>query len=197
MPRVPRLVVLGRPGAGKGTQCTRLARHYGVPHVSTGEILRTALREGTEVAATAREDMDAGTLLADEVVVAIVEERLAAADARDGFIIDGFPRTVGQAEALVQLTAPRGIDLVIDLRVPEEVARSRLAERWTGASGTRRSDDAAVVAERRLEMHEAQAGPVAAWFARRGQLLVVDGCGQPDEVTAELLRAVDQKLGDG
>lgn len=187
----PRLIVLGRPGAGKGTQCARLSRHYGVPHISTGEILRAAVRDGAAVAAQATAEMGAGNLLPDDVMVEVVTQRLGADDAREGFILDGFPRTVPQAEALLELTAPRGVDLVVELQVDTEVALARLAERWAVAAEERRSDDADAVAARRLRRHDDQAAPVAAWFARRGLLVTVAGVGPPDEVTERLKAVVD------
>src|SRR5919205_3196151 len=105
-----RLVMLGRQGAGKGTQCARLSRHYVVPHISTGEMLRTAVKEGTEFGRKAKEYMDAGELLPDDIMVGIVDERLDRDDTRNrGFILDGFPRTVAQAAALMDITSPRGI----------------------------------------------------------------------------------------
>ena len=188
----PRLIVLGRPGAGKGTQCARLSRHYGVPHISTGEILRAAVRDGAAVAAQATAHMDAGNLVPDDVMVEMVQLRLGADDAREGFVLDGFPRTVPQAEALLELTDPRGLDLVVELQVDTEVALARLAERWAVAAEERRSDDADAVAARRLSLHDEQAMPVADWFARRGLLVVVDGVGPLDEVTQRLLAVVEQ-----
>jgi adenylate kinase len=213
-----RLVLLGRPGAGKGTQSARLARHYGVPHVSTGEILRAAVRDQTEVGARARQYMEAGELLPDDVVVAIVADRLAAdSDVIGGFLLDGFPRTVPQAEALLEVTAPRGVDLVIDLDVPTVVVLGRLAGRRVcercgadfpqtaggpnpndrcprcGAEVAARRDDTDAAIARRLDLYEAQTAPVAAWFGQRDLLVRVDGIGDPDEVTARLLRTVERR----
>ena len=125
-----RLVLLGRQGAGKGTQCTRLSRHYVVPHISTGDILRAAVREGTEFGKKAKELMDAGELLPDDVIVGIIDERLDRDDTRArGFILDGFPRTTTQAEELLRITAPRGIDVAVNLEVPRETVLHRLASR--------------------------------------------------------------------
>ena len=115
-----RLVLMGRQGAGKGTQCTRLSRHYVVPHISTGDILRAAVREGTEFGKKAKAIMDSGDLVPDDIMVGIVDERLDRDDTRSrGFILDGFPRTVAQAVALMDITKPRGIDLVVNLEVPD------------------------------------------------------------------------------
>lgn len=192
MPARPRLIVLGRPGAGKGTQCARLSRHYGVPHISTGEILRAAVRDGAAVAAQATAEMGAGNLLPDDVMVEMVDQRLRADDAREGFVFDGFPRTVPQAAALLELTAPRSVDLAVELQVGTEVALARLAERWAVAAEERRSDDADAVAARRLSRHDDQATPVAAWFARRSLLVTVDGVGPPDEVAVRLKAVIDR-----
>ncbi|HEV2766945.1 MAG TPA: adenylate kinase [Acidimicrobiales bacterium] len=213
-----RLVLLGRPGAGKGTQSSRLARHFEIPHVSTGEILRAAVRDETEVGARARRYMEAGELLPDDVVVAIVADRLAAdSDVIGGFLLDGFPRTVAQAEALLEVTAPRGVDLVIDLDVPTDVVLGRLAGRRVcercgadfpqsaggptpsdrcprcGAEVAARGDDTDVTIARRLDVYESQTAPVAAWFAERDLLVKVDGVGDPDEVTTRLLRTVERR----
>jgi len=125
-----RLVMLGRQGAGKGTQCVRLSRHYVVPHISTGDILRAAVREATEFGKKAKAIMDAGELVPDDIMVGIVDERLTRDDTRSrGFILDGFPRTVGQASALLDITQPRGIDMVVNLEVPRDVVLVRLASR--------------------------------------------------------------------
>jgi adenylate kinase len=115
-------VILGRQGAGKGTQCTRLARHYIVPHISTGDMLRAAVKERTDFGRKAQEYMSRGDLLPDDIIIGVVGERLEKDDTRArGYILDGFPRTVGQAEALGELTASMPLDLVVDLEVPEDI----------------------------------------------------------------------------
>ena len=125
-----RLIILGRQGAGKGTQCVRLSRHYVVPHISTGDVLRAAVREGTELGTMAKEIMDAGGLVPDEIMIGIVRERLAKPDADTrGYILDGFPRTVAQAEALDMITAEKPIHVAIDLDVPREIVLERLSSR--------------------------------------------------------------------
>src|SRR5688500_5719360 len=122
--------MLGRQGAGKGTQCARLSRHYVVPHISTGDMLRSAVKEGTAFGRKAKEYMDAGELLPDDVIIDIVEERLDKADVRRrGFILDGFPRTVPQAVAMIDISQPRGLDAVVDLEVPRALVVERLASR--------------------------------------------------------------------
>src|SRR5215213_9518398 len=125
-----RLIMLGRQGAGKGTQCVRLSRHYVVPHISTGEMLRAAVKEGTPFGLEAKGYMDRGELLPDDVMIGIVQERINRDDAQlRGYLLDGFPRTVAQAEALTAITAEQPIDLVVDLDVPRELVLERLAGR--------------------------------------------------------------------
>ena len=125
-----RLILLGRQGAGKGTQCVRLSRHYVVPHISTGDMLRAAVREGTELGVMAKRIMDGGGLLGDDIMVGLVRERLSEPDAMGrGYILDGFPRTVGQAIALDEITIDAPLDAVIDLHVPRDLVLSRLSAR--------------------------------------------------------------------
>ena len=125
-----RLIILGRQGAGKGTQCVRLSRHYVVPHISTGDMLRAAGREGTDLGTAAKQVMDAGGLVGDEVMIGLVAERLEKADASTrGYILDGFPRTVTQAQALDGITASKPIHVVIDLDVPREIVLERISSR--------------------------------------------------------------------
>ena len=211
-----RLVLLGRQGAGKGTQCTRLSRHYVVPHISTGDILRAAVREGTEFGKKAKELMDAGELLPDDVIVGIIDERLDRDDTRArGFILDGFPRTTTQAEELLRITAPRGIDVAVNLDVPREIVLHRLASRRVcvdcgtnystdeppkygmtcdvcGGDVVQREDDTHDSIERRLDLYERETSPLIEWFEARDLLLTVDGLGHPDDVTARLVRTIDR-----
>ena len=211
-----RLVLLGRQGAGKGTQCTRLSRHYVVPHISTGDILRAAVREGTEFGKKAQELMDAGELLPDDVIVGIIDERLDRDDTRTrGFILDGFPRTTTQAEELLRITAPRGINLAVNLEVPRDVVLERLASRRVcadcgtnysadqppkygmtcdvcGGDVIHREDDTEHSINRRLDLYERETAPLIEWFESRGMLATIDGYGHPDEVTDRLVRAIDR-----
>ena len=211
-----RLVLLGRQGAGKGTQCVRLSRHYVVPHISTGDILRAAVREGTEFGKKAKAIMDAGELVPDDIMVGIVDERLTRDDTRSrGFILDGFPRTVGQAGALIDITQPRGIDMVVNLEVPRGVVLARLASRRTctdcgtnysaeqrprygttcdvcGGDVIQREDDTEEAINRRLDLYDTETSPLIAWFLERGLLTEVDGAGDPDAVTARLTDAIDR-----
>jgi adenylate kinase len=212
-----RLVMLGRQGAGKGTQCVRLSRHYVVPHISTGDMLRVAVKEGTEFGRKAQGYMDAGDLLPDDIIIGIVDERLEKDDTRSrGFLLDGFPRTVAQADALLEITKPIGIDLAVNLEVPTEVVLKRLAGRrvcvdcganysvdkpptydWTcdvcGGEVVQRPDDTEAAIRRRLDLYEQETAPLIAWFMARDKLVVVDGVGHPDDVTARLVRAIDRR----
>ncbi len=130
MTRGVRMVMLGRQGAGKGTQCVRLSRHYVVPHISTGDMLRAAVREGTELGLKAAKLMAEGELVPDDIMIGIVDERLDGSDTTQrGYILDGFPRTVDQSEALSKITGARPLDVVIDLDVPKDVVLARLASR--------------------------------------------------------------------
>ena len=211
-----RLVLLGRQGAGKGTQCTRLSRHYVVPHISTGDILRAAVREGTEFGKKAKELMDAGELLPDDVIVGIIDERLDRDDTRTrGFILDGFPRTTTQAEELLRITMPRGIDLAVNLDVPRDMVLARLASRRVcadcgtnystdeppkygmtcdvcGGDVIHREDDTEEAITRRLDLYERETQPLIAWFEERKMITTVDGLGHPDEVTDRLVRVIDK-----
>ena len=129
-----RLIVFGRQGAGKGTQCVRLAERYGVPHISTGDMLRAAAAEGTEFGLRAKEFMDAGQLLPDDIMLGVIEERLGRPDAVGGWLLDGFPRTPGQADGLTALLGDKGADLAVDLDVSEEVVVGRISGRRVCAS---------------------------------------------------------------
>jgi adenylate kinase len=212
-----RLVLLGRQGAGKGTQCVRLARHYVIPHISTGDMLRMAVKEGTDFGRKAKEYMDAGELLPDDVMCGIVAERLGRDDTSNrGYILDGFPRTVGQAEALhdITLSAGQPLDLVIDLEVPEEVVIDRISKRrvcgdcgtnysvdsrpkydWAcdvcGGQVAQREDDTEEAIRHRLDLYREQTEPLILWYQARDLLAAVDGLGQPDDVTRRLVRAID------
>ena len=212
-----RLVLLGRQGAGKGTQCVRLSHHYVIPHISTGDMLRSAVREGTEFGLQAKAVMDRGELVSDGVIGGVVAERLAADDTRErGYILDGFPRTVGQAERLSEITAGAALDLVIDLVVPIEVVLARLAGRrvcvdcatnfsvdspprygWVcdncGGEVVQRADDTPAAIQIRLDLYERETAPLIAWYRERELLTVVDGLGAAAEVTARLVASVDAR----
>lgn len=176
-----RLVILGRQGSGKGTQCALLVDHYGIPHISTGDMLREAVAEGTEFGLQAKAIMDRGDLVSDDIIVGVVEERLAKDDAAGGYLLDGFPRTVGQAEALAGIAAPR---VVVNLDVPTELVLERMLLRG-------RADDTEEAISRRLELYEEQTSPLVAYYDDLGILVTVDGVGEVDEVFARVVKAID------
>ncbi|MHB1445555.1 MAG: adenylate kinase [Acidimicrobiales bacterium] len=211
-----RLVVLGKQGAGKGTQAVRLARHYVVPHISTGDIFRAAAKAGSPFGRTASEFMEKGELIPDDVVLGVVMERLEQKDAKGrGYVLDGFPRTVNQAEALTaRIGEVRDQPLVVDLEVPTEIVLQRLAARrvctdcganystavppktdWIcdvcGGEVVQREDDTEAAIRRRLDLYEEQTAPLISWYLERRQLRTVDGLGDPDKVTERLVRTID------
>jgi len=213
-----RLIIFGRQGAGKGTQCERLAAHYGVPHISTGDMLRAAVRDATEFGRKAKEFMDAGKLLPDDVMVGLVAERLGQPDAQVGWLLDGFPRTPGQADALAEVTVDAPIHAAINLDVPEAVVIERITARrvcsncgaiysvdrpptspWTcdrcGGDVVQRADDTPEAVAGRLADYQKQTAPLIAWFAERGTLVTVDGNDDPDTVFAALIEAVHVNVG--
>jgi len=213
-----RLVVLGKQGAGKGTQTARLARHYVVPHISTGDMFRAAVKSRSEFGRKAEEYMKAGELIPDDVVVGVVRERLSQDDTiHRGFITDGYPRTAYQAEQLSVLLAPDDIDLAVDIEVPTEAVLKRLASRrvcvdcgknysvdspprfdWTcdncGGEVVQREDDTEAAIMRRLQLYEQATAPLIEWYMERDKLVSVDGLGHPDEVTQRLIRSIDSQL---
>lgn len=182
----PRIVVLGRQGAGKGTQCTRLVEEFGIVHVSTGDMLRAAVSAGTPLGQQADAVMKAGELVGDDIMNGIVAERLRAVDiVENGVLLDGFPRTPTQADALSTMFADHGEDLTaainIDVAIEEVTARMM-------ARG--REDDTAEGIARRLELYEEQTAPLLEWFAERGKLVVIDGLGEEDEVFGRVRSAL-------
>lgn len=180
-----RLVILGRQGSGKGTQCALLVDHYAIPHISTGDMLRDAVAAGTEFGQMAKAIMDRGDLVSDDIIVGVVQERLAKDDAAAGFLLDGFPRTVGQAEALAGIAAPR---VVVNLDVPTDLVLERMLLRG-------RADDTEEAITRRLELYEEQTAPLVAYYDGLGVLVTVDGVGEVAEVFARVVKAVDANLG--
>lgn len=190
-----RLILLGPPGAGKGTQAQRLIAKYGIVQLSTGDMLRAAVAAGTPVGLRAKSIMDRGELVPDEVVVAIIADRIDQPDAKRGFVLDGFPRTVPQAQALDRLLAERGLklDAVIELKVDEGILLKRIEKRvadMTARGEKVRADDNPEVLRGRLEAYRAQTAPLAGYYAGKGMLKRVDGMASIDEVTA----AVDRLL---
>jgi adenylate kinase len=194
-----RLILLGPPGAGKGTQAKRLVEKYNIVQLSTGDMLRAAVAAGTPVGLHARDIMARGGLVPDDVVVAIVADRISQPDARNGFILDGFPRTVPQAEALDRMLHEKGLDLdaVIELRVDEGIlldrVERRIAEtRMRGESV--RADDNAEALRKRLEAYREQTAPLVVFYKKHGQLQTVDGMADIDGVTSAIGRVLANSM---
>jgi adenylate kinase len=184
-----RIVLLGRQGSGKGTQAARLVEHYDTNHVSTGDMLRAAVAEGTELGLKAKAVMDAGELVSDDIMNGIVAERLSKPDVeKGGVILDGFPRTPAQADALAAILGSDGIDAAVNLDVPVDVVKHRMAARG-------RPDDTPEAIDRRLALYEQETEPLLEWFARRGLLVVVDGLGTEDDVFGRLVAAIEMARG--
>jgi len=190
-----RLVMLGPPGAGKGTQATKIATRLGIPQLSTGDMLREAVASRSTSGLRAKHIMERGDLVPDEVVVSVVINRIDHSDAANGFILDGFPRTVTQAEALDQELATRGIklDAVLELEVDEDALLDRIRGRAQQAANNGesiRSDDNPEVFKTRLDVYRAQTAPVTEYYRSQGLLNTVDGLQSIDIVTEELAAAL-------
>jgi adenylate kinase len=181
-----RIVLLGPPGAGKGTQAAQIACRFGAPHIATGDIFRANVAEGTELGRAAQEYMDLGDLVPDEVVIAMVMERLASDDCAAGFVLDGFPRTVNQAEALDRRLAGLGtpLEAALSFDVTEEELLRRLAGR---AAAQHRADDAEQTIRHRLEVFAIKTRPLIDYYRHRRLLTMVDGVGRVEEVTIRIL----------
>ena len=204
------VVMLGPPGAGKGTQAERLARTRGLPKISTGDILREAVQAGTDLGRAAKTTMEAGSLVPDDVMIGIVGERLEKRDARSGFVLDGFPRTVVQAGALDRMVDGRGPLLVLDIVVPEDVLVRRLASRricskcgvnaavdWIGACGkcggalVARVDDGVDIVRERLKVYHRQTKPLVDYYSARPTFRAIDGNQPPNVVTGQIDAALE------
>ena len=211
-----RLVFLGAPGAGKGTQAVRLAEAEGIAHVATGDMFRQAVRDGTPLGQEVKRYLDQGQLVPDEVTIALVRERLSRPDCQGGFVLDGFPRTVAQAEALDRMLEEIGapLDCVLELEVPEEELVKRLSGRRVcsacganyniyshppaaegrcdrcGGTLIQRSDDSEATVRQRLEVYRAQTLPLSEYYRRQGKLRAVDGAQAPEAVAAAIKEAV-------
>ena len=183
---VMNIIMLGPPGAGKGTQSSTLAKSLGIAHISTGEILRAAVAQATPLGIKAKLFMDAGNLVPDNLIVELIDERLKSPDCSTGFLLDGFPRTLDQAKALTELLSRLGREIrhVIELTVPEAVLIERVAGRAQAGSG--RSDDTAEVIVNRLKVYHQQTKPVTDYYRQLGQVSDVDGVGSVEEIQARL-----------
>jgi adenylate kinase len=188
-----RVIFLGPPGSGKGTQAKLLARRLGVPAISTGDMLREAVRAGTPIGRRARAIMDAGELVPDDVVIDLVSERITAPDAREGFLLDGFPRTVEQANALDRLLEGNGavLDGVINLLVPEKTLIERMLGR---AAAEGRTDDRPETMAERLKVYGEKTAPLVEHYRARGILSDVDGSGEISRISDRIDRAVTRAV---
>ncbi len=217
-----RLVLLGPPGAGKGTQAAQLSRRYSVPHIATGDLFRDNVSKETELGLRAKRYMDRGDLVPDEVVIGMVRQRLARDDAADGFVLDGFPRTVPQAEALEEILdeRSRSLDAVLRLDVPEDEAVRRITQRRTcsgcgrnyhletappdeegrcdecGGTLVQRDDDTEEVVRRRLEEYHTKTEPLEAYYRDRGLLRDVEATGAIEEVASRAQAVLEGVAGD-
>ncbi|SDH33103.1 adenylate kinase [Roseospirillum parvum] len=183
-----RLILIGPPGGGKGTQAKRLEATHGLKHLSTGDMLRAEVAAGSELGSQAKALMDEGKLVPDDLIVAMIAGRIEQPDCADGFILDGFPRTVPQAEALDTMLAQRGValDAVIKLDVPDGILIDRIRTRIAESGGNARADDNEETLAKRLKVYHEQTAPVLPYYQGKGLLTVLDGNRAMDAVTADL-----------
>lgn len=207
-----RIILLGPPGAGKGTQAQNLIRDYGLVQLSTGDMLRSAVKSGSEIGKQAKDIMDSGSLVSDEIVIGIVRDRITQADCYNGYMLDGFPRNLNQAKKLDEMLESRGenIDKVIELRVDDSVVIERIAGRRfhissgrsyhikfnppkiagkddkTGEDLVQRNDDNEATVEKRLKTYHKQTSPLVDYYKRRGNLESIDGTGSPKDIYSRI-----------
>ncbi|MBL4863501.1 MAG: adenylate kinase [Rhodobiaceae bacterium] len=193
-----KLIFLGPPGAGKGTQAERIQAAHGLVQLSTGDMLRAAVAAGTEVGKQAEALMAQGDLVPDEVVVGIIADRTEQPDCSNGYILDGFPRNVAQAEALDKMLASHGekLDAVIELGVEDSILLTRIEGRAAETNGGARADDNAEALKKRLAVYHEQTAPLIGYYKNVGILTTVDGMKEMDEVTAEIEAALELKEKD-
>ncbi len=197
-----RIILLGPPGAGKGTQAARIVERYGIPQLSTGDMLRAAVAAETPIGRRAKAVMEAGGLVSDDIVIGIVAERIEAPDAQKGFILDGFPRTVAQAEALDRMLADKGLklDAVLAFVVDQDALLGRIANRAAEAKARGepvRKDDDPEVFKTRLAAYNRDTAVVAPYYKARGQLIEIDGMRPIDEVTRAIFEVLEGRRGRG
>jgi adenylate kinase len=185
------ILLLGPQGAGKGTQGKLIAGEYGVPHVATGDILRAAMAAGTALGLKVKPIYDAGRLVPDELMIDLIRERLGEEDAREGFVLDGFPRTMPQAEALDEMLREIGkeLDVVFELQVPDEIGRERMLRR---AAEEGRADDTPEAIDNRLRIYHAETAPLVEYYRSRGHLVGIHAERPIPAVFAEIQRALEQ-----
>jgi adenylate kinase len=186
------IVIFGAPGSGKGTQSERIVDKYGIHHISTGDVLRAEIKNGTELGKTAKNYMDQGQLLPDELIIDILASTLDALEESKGVIFDGFPRTIAQAEALKKMLAERGqdINVMIDLDVPEEILMERLINR---GKQTGRTDDNEETIKKRLVVYHSQTSPLKEWFKKENKYQQIKGHGELETIFTDLCNAIDNK----
>jgi adenylate kinase len=218
-----RIVLVGPPGAGKGTQAAFLAKNLGIPHISTGDLFRANISQGTELGKQAKAYMDAGKLVPDEVTIGMAKDRMEQPDAANGFLLDGFPRNVSQAEALDEMLKAEGmkLDAVLDLEVPEDEVVKRIAGRRICRNDSshvfhvtykqpksegvcdvcqgelyQRDDDSEETVRKRLEVYHTQTEPIIDYYKAQGLVVTISALGKVEEVTGRAMEALGSKVGD-
>jgi len=188
---VANILLLGPQGAGKGTQGRLIASAHGLPHVATGDMLRTAMAAGTDLGCRVKPIYDAGGLVPDDLMIALIRERLAEGDAREGFVLDGFPRTMTQAEALEEMLREigRGLDVVLEFQVPDGVGRERMLRR---AAEEGRTDDTPEAIDERLRLYHEETEPLIEYYRTRGNLVGVHADRPVNEVFSEIQETLEQ-----
>jgi adenylate kinase len=188
---VANILLLGPQGAGKGTQGRLIASEYAIPHVATGDMLRAAMADGSELGQQVRPIYDSGRLVPDDLMIALIRERLSAEVARDGFVLDGFPRTMAQAEALEEMLREigRDLDVVFEFQIPDEVGRERMLKR---AAEEGRTDDTPEAIDERLRLYHEETKPLIEYYRTRGNLVGVHGDRPVNQVFSEIQQTLEQ-----